>query len=151
MVKIHFPILRGKCGYWVLEVRSFKLSIIYVILNSRSFITFSALRIKLTFSTLESGLHYQKDWFCIGINSKVWQICMKRGMFSLWSTWIESVSSAHAVSARITYSPYINQYLHVRPIIFNNTTLRNLHIKAMLHGAIFLATCNAILLLRDVN
>ena len=25
------------------------------------------------------------------------------------------------------------------------------HVKAMLHGAIFLATCNAILLLRDVN
>jgi hypothetical protein len=25
------------------------------------------------------------------------------------------------------------------------------HLKAMLHGAIFLATCNAILLLRDVN
>jgi hypothetical protein len=26
-----------------------------------------------------------------------------------------------------------------------------LNLKAMLHGAIFLATCNAILLLRDVN
>ena len=26
-----------------------------------------------------------------------------------------------------------------------------LHVKAMLHGAIFLATCNAILLLRDVK
>ena len=28
---------------------------------------------------------------------------------------------------------------------------RYIHVKAMLHGAIFLATCNAILLLRDVN
>ena len=29
--------------------------------------------------------------------------------------------------------------------------LDNAYVKAMLHGAIFLATCNAILLLRDVN
>jgi hypothetical protein len=36
-------------------------------------------------------------------------------------------------------------YLNVFEVFFSNS------LKAMLHGAIFLATCNAILLLRDVN
>jgi hypothetical protein len=37
---------------------------------------------------------------------------------------------------------------------YRKTFLRSVHtktLKAMLHGAIFLATCNAILLLRDVK
>jgi hypothetical protein len=32
-----------------------------------------------------------------------------------------------------------------------NLKIKNMTVKAMLHGAIFLATCNAILFLRDVN
>ena len=34
-------------------------------------------------------------------------------------------------------------------IVYDNA--HNFFLKAMLHGAIFLATCNAILLLRDVK
>jgi hypothetical protein len=41
-------------------------------------------------------------------------------------------------------------------VYFNNSFMpfnrsHDGRVKAMLHGAIFLATCNAILLLRDVN
>ena len=46
---------------------------------------------------------------------------------------------------------YLMDFLYLQRGLESRPCREILYIKAMLHGAIFLATCNAILLLRDVK
>ena len=47
--------------------------------------------------------------------------------------------------------PDIASYTSVMLVMYKTTELPHLAVKVLSHDAIFLATCNAILLLRDVN